>query len=62
MFLELVPQPKLKDKCLGFCLLQSAWRLEREEMEEMLYREEGGEMIEQYQYQSNYPGLVVGVS
>ena len=31
-------------------------------MEEMLYREEGGEMIEQYQYESNYPGLVVGVS
>ena len=37
-------------------------RVEREEMEEMLYREEGGAMIEQYQYQSNYPGLVVGVS
>ena len=37
-------------------------RVEREEMEEMLYREEGGAMIEQYQYESNYPGLVVGVS
>ena len=39
-FLSWCRNPKLKDKCLGFCLLQSAWRLEREEMEEMLYREE----------------------
>ena len=28
----------------------------------VVQRGEGGAMIEQYQYQSNYPGLVVGVS